>query len=180
MLDNIFARSSNAQALAIFQQNGNIYIVFFIFHRPSSGDCPVYPTDMLPFADRSDIDHQISTAASDSSPWSTIQQEVNKQKDLSAVNELPPKEPPYPWGSSPPSRVSPADDISTQMLGSRSRPASYGRSSSWMESNQNVAGNTVQMYPELSSTAPSKASWPTSAWESRTPSSSKYYKDSCT
>lgn len=94
---------------------------------------------------------------------------------MSSVNEIPPKAQSYPWSSASPSALTPTSGFPTQMLGSRTRPASYGRSSSWTDSNQGVDGNTVQMYPEISSTRASKPSWPTSSWEIRgTPSSSRY------
>lgn len=56
------------------------------------------------------------------------------------------------------------------MLGSRTRPASYGRSNSWSDSIptvQNTPGpNSVQILSEIPSTPPSKSDWATvTAWD---------------
>ena len=52
------------------------------------------------------------------------------------------------------------------MLGSRTRPASFGRASTWSETPSSpIAGNTVQMYPEMSTTPSTRPSWATmSSW----------------
>lgn len=148
-------------------------LLFTLFcFRPNSGDCHIHPTDNESFADKTDTFPSISTAASESSSWSTIQEHINKQKEISPVNEPPPNGSPHSWDTSFTSEATPISDFPTQLLGSRTRPASYGRSSSWSESNQDIAGNTVQMYPEISSTPSTIPHFQTS-WESRNPSSSK-------
>lgn len=56
------------------------------------------------------------------------------------------------------------------MLGSRTRPASYGRSSSWSSATSSSSRsvlNTVQMYPEVSSSVPTtRPDWATvTSWQ---------------
>nr|XP_023012306.1 uncharacterized protein LOC111502454 [Leptinotarsa decemlineata] len=134
---------------------------------PNSGDCSINPTNF--HADRSDP-HIVSTSSSEIYRWSTDQELLPK---IEPSSRPPFKTPtPFTWGSSSSSTgrsISPGE-FPTQMLGSRTRPASYGRSNSWTEgvSNQNTVGNTVQMYPERSSTRSTKPEWTTmSSWSNR-------------
>lgn len=109
----------------------------------------------------------ISTSPSEVYPWSTIQQDA-VQKEILPDRVTPPRPPsPSTWlpSSVAPSsgKVPSTDASSTQFLGSRTRPASYGRASSWSsESTPPVGANTVQMFPELPSTTPSaRPEWAT-------------------
>ncbi|KAJ8971677.1 hypothetical protein NQ317_011469 [Molorchus minor] len=107
----------------------------------------------------------ISPSPSEVYPWSTIQQEEPRERLPSRVT--PPRITPSTWlpasnsptfGNSPP-----GDFFSTSMLGSRSRPSSWGRSSSW-ESTAQVGVNTVQMHPEMPATQSSSPSTPRQDW----------------
>ncbi|CAG9854992.1 unnamed protein product [Phyllotreta striolata] len=84
-----------------------------------------------------------------------------------------------PWGSTgffknraDAASVSPSGDF----LGARSRPGSYGRAS-WSDSSagQALGSNTVQMYPEVSSTKSTRPEWSSSSsagWDGRLQSTS--------
>ncbi|KAJ8933765.1 hypothetical protein NQ314_013799 [Rhamnusium bicolor] len=126
-------------------------------------------SDSLPYADRSDP-LMISTSSSEVYPWSTIQHDL-APKEVLPSRVTPPKmltsSSWLPSSSSPLAGKLPSTDTSaTQMLGSRTRPASYGRSNSWSESTPQVAGNTVQMYPDLPSTPSTRPDWATvSTWD---------------
>ncbi|XP_018562449.1 uncharacterized protein LOC108904399 [Anoplophora glabripennis] len=159
---NRFATQIIDKALSFLQDQCYNYI-------PNSGDCAVPTADSLPYADRTDP-LMISTSSSEVYPWSTIQQEA-VQKEILPDRVTPPKPPtPSSWlpSSVAPSsgRIPSTDASSTQILGSRTRPASYGRASSWSSENTpSVGGNTVQMYPELPSTPSTRSDWATvRAW----------------
>lgn len=144
-------------------------IKFDNISRPNSGDCTIPTPDALPYADRSDP-LMISTSSSEVYPWSTIQQDT-VHKEILPDRVTPPRPPtPSSWlpSSAAPSsgRIPSTDASSTQILGSRTRPASYGRASSWSSENTPpVGGNTVQMYPELPSTPSTRSDWATvRAW----------------
>ncbi|KAG5863567.1 hypothetical protein JTB14_002688 [Gonioctena quinquepunctata] len=129
---------------------------------PNSGDCSIYPTD--PYSDRFDP-HIISTSSSEIHPWRTIQELLPKIEPSSKTVPTTPSISTWGSPSSPTSGSMSPGEFPTQMLGSRTRPASYGRSNSWSEgiANQNSAGNTVQMYPEVSSMRSTKSDWTTTS-----------------
>lgn len=57
------------------------------------------------------------------------------------------------------------DSSPDDYLGSRTRPASYGRSSSWSDQNTRPGVNTIQVFSEISTTTTPKADWATvSTW----------------
>lgn len=131
-----------------------------------------HPND--PYADRTDS-LVISTSSSETQPWSTFQEARPKEDIFASVS---PSRPTYPWGSSsfPTSRTFPTGrsvSPSSDYLGSRTRPGSYGRAS-WGEANGNQAlgSNTVQMYPDVSSTRSTRPEWSSSPWDSRQSSTS--------
>ncbi|CAH1118586.1 unnamed protein product [Phaedon cochleariae] len=144
---NKFATEIIDKALKFLQDQCLNYI-------PNSGDCAVHPTD--PYADRSDP-MGVSGSPTDLYAWSTLQDPPKPKED----RQLPPSVVPstYPWGTSTSSSLS-SSDYPTQLLGSRTRPASYGRASTWSDNNNNVqqvASNTVRMYPDVGTTT--KSTW---------------------
>ncbi|KAH0998903.1 hypothetical protein HUJ04_000649 [Dendroctonus ponderosae] len=127
---------------------------------PNSGDCISTQDSVISYSDRSDPSSAISTSSSEVYPWSTIQQEMGGREVSSSRS--PKLSTSQSWlSSSVPSR---ADKVSsaglgsiapTQNLGTRTRPASYGRSNSWSSdptSSSTVPTNTAPMFPAMSST----------------------------
>ncbi|CAH0548548.1 unnamed protein product [Brassicogethes aeneus] len=149
-----FAGQTIDKALSFLQEQCSNYI-------PNSGDCAVN-TDSVLYADPLSI----STSPSEVYPWSTV-------NDIQGKEVAPSRVPPVPssthtWLPSTMDQSTNTQDIKTtdNMLGKRTRPSSYGRSSSWSESSRvPLSGNTVQMYPEVPSTPTSRPDWATvSTW----------------
>ncbi|KAJ8921122.1 hypothetical protein NQ315_013592, partial [Exocentrus adspersus] len=146
-----FASQIIEKALSFLQDQCYNYI-------PNSGDCTSPSADALPYADRSDP-LMISTSSSEVYPWSSMQHDAI-QKEILAARVTPPRPPTasswLPSSIAPNIGRIPSTDASStqQVLGSRTRPASYGRASSWPseDSSSSVTGNTAQMYPDLPST----------------------------
>ncbi|XP_072379119.1 uncharacterized protein [Diabrotica undecimpunctata] len=169
-----FATQIIDKALRFLQEQCINYI-------PNSGDCTIPGSE--PYADRTDS-MIISTSSSESQPWSTFQN-LRPKEDL-PVNIGPSKLPfspsrvpftssnfpsTYPWSFSSSVPTGRSFSSSTNdFLGSRTRPGSYGRAS-WSDSNSALTGNTLQMFPESSSTRssiPTRPDWQSSSgWSAR-------------
>ncbi|KAL3270946.1 hypothetical protein HHI36_021451 [Cryptolaemus montrouzieri] len=139
---------------------------------PNSGDCHVIP-DSLPSTDILSL----STVSSEVYPWSTLQDTnyIKEGRNPSYRGSTSNVAPSYSWSPSsnapseemvPPSSSSFAPEI----LGSRERPASYGRASSWKE-NQGISSSPLpdrfQTYSDRVSTnnPTTKPYWATtSSW----------------
>nr|CAH7712292.1 unnamed protein product [Callosobruchus chinensis] len=138
---NKFATQIIDKALRFLQDQCLNYI-------PNSGDCQPHPTDYaLSFSRSTD-----SVSSSDMYPWST--------------SRLAPKEMVPPVRDTPPRMSTPywdttdcffrSDQESTPVLGSRSRPASYGRANSWGD-NPSTLGYTQPF--TTPGTTPIKPDW---------------------
>ncbi|XP_044261372.1 uncharacterized protein LOC123009252 [Tribolium madens] len=148
-----FATHIIDKALSFLQDQCYNYI-------PNSGDCTTLTTDSQPFSDPLSI----STSSSEVYPWSTIQ-------DI-APKEIPPSRvtPPKPSTTStwlPSSSMTPNSEASpTQMLGSRTRPASFGRASSWSDTPTGMS-TTPSSRPDwatVASWSPQSESDKTTTW----------------
>ncbi|XP_065172216.1 uncharacterized protein [Atheta coriaria] len=175
----VFSAQILEKALSFLQEQCFNYI-------PNSGDCTTVNSDMSIFPDRS---APKSTAPSEVYPWSTVsnQQENNiiSGKEVPPPRIATPKQVQPQQGSRPVSWMPSSSassfpentntyqtDSSTQILGSRTRPASYGRSSSWSEGSGSVGSNTVQPYsPSQTPPTPSspRPEWTTSSWNVHKP-----------
>ncbi|KYB27115.1 hypothetical protein TcasGA2_TC033313 [Tribolium castaneum] len=140
-----FATHLIDKALSFLQDQCYNYI-------PNSGDCTTLATDSQPF----------STSSSEVYPWSTI--EDIAPKEILPARVTPPK-PPTTW--LPSSSITPNSDASpTQMLGSRTRPASFGRASSWSDTPTGVS-TTPSSRPDwatVTSWSPQSESGKTTTW----------------
>ncbi|XP_017774482.1 PREDICTED: uncharacterized protein LOC108561175 [Nicrophorus vespilloides] len=110
---------------------------------PNSGDCVTISTDLTAPSTFGAAVSSFPTTPSEVYPWSTIQQDNNavERKEIPS-SRIPPMRPStiVPWlpSSSPtPDFVDTSSTSSSsstpQFLGSRTRPGSYGRSSSWSD-----------------------------------------------
>ncbi|XP_050302691.1 uncharacterized protein LOC126740632 [Anthonomus grandis grandis] len=123
---------------------------------PNSGDCVASDTQTS-YSDRSEPS-SASPSSSEVYPWSTIKHEA---KELSA-SRIPKLSTSSSWlPSSTTTRADPENNaisgsiFPTQHLGTRSRPASYGRASSWFPDallSTTLSSNTLPNFPSLSST----------------------------
>ncbi|CAH1968696.1 unnamed protein product [Acanthoscelides obtectus] len=157
---NRFATQIIDKALRFLQDQCLNYI-------PNSGDCQPHPTDYaLSFSRSTD-----SVSSSDIYPWSTSRLEPKEM--VPPFRATPPRlSTPY-WGSTSTTQEDPpADQLrfehfsneqvrsgpeeSTPLLGSRSRPASYGRANSW-DDNPSTLGNTQPL--TTPSSTPTKSDW---------------------
>ncbi|XP_057663747.1 uncharacterized protein LOC130898444 [Diorhabda carinulata] len=171
-----FATQIIDKALRFLQEQCVNYI-------PNSGDCTIHLTD--PYADRTDS-MVISTSSSEAQPWSTFQDLRPKEDFPSSIGptKVPfspsrapfssPKFPStFPWSfSSSPTSPSYSTYSTNDFLGSRTRPGIYGRAS-WSEGSSALPANTVQMFPDVSSTKSTRPDWGSSlAWSTRQGSTS--------
>lgn len=140
---------------------------------PNSGDCNSLQ-DSLPSTDILSI----STVSSEVYPWSTIQETnfIKEARNPPIRGTTSNASPMYSWSPSPstPSEemIPPSSPTSvSEILGSRTRPASYGRASSWGDTQgPNLSPVTENIYPvyseQMSSTPSPKPYWmaTTSSW----------------
>lgn len=158
---SVFANQIIDKALSFLQDQCSNYI-------PNSADCS-YPSYHTPDSISYNDPISISTSPSEVYPWSTIHDVAPKEIQPSRVS--PPKVSTISW--LPSSSISSdssthfQDSSSTQFLGSRTRPASYGRSSSWAETPVNTQPgiNSIYTHLETASTQSSRPDWATiSSW----------------
>ncbi|KAK9874275.1 hypothetical protein WA026_002628 [Henosepilachna vigintioctopunctata] len=139
---------------------------------PNSGDCHSYQdslasTDIL----------SVSTVTSEIYPWSTIQNTniIKEARNPSYRGTTSNMSPTYSWSpsSNTPTDEYPSPSSSTSMpeiLGSRTRPASYGRASSWPETQSalpsRVPDNSFHFSEKMSTLSPTHTPYwaTTSSW----------------
>ncbi|XP_018330879.1 cell wall protein RBR3 isoform X2 [Agrilus planipennis] len=137
-------------------------------HIPNAGDCGV-PTGGV----HSPSDFSGTTPSTVESRWNTFDEELSSSKSLLTSVLTPPR------SSAAPSWMDSSDPMdpnipSVSVLGSRSRPSSYGRSKSWSNSaspnvhtnsNTNPSANTAQAFSD----SPVPRSSPSSPWATVSP-----------
>ncbi|XP_066251873.1 uncharacterized protein [Euwallacea similis] len=131
---------------------------------PNSGDCSSPQDSLISYSDRSDPSSVLSSSSSEPYPWSTTQRQDFGAREVSSSRM--PKVSTSGWvASNRPSRdkeESPGGHgaiLPTQHLGSRTRPASYGRSNSWPAdsgSSTTLPSYTSPMFPGILSTPSSQ------------------------
>ncbi|KAF7284715.1 hypothetical protein GWI33_021724 [Rhynchophorus ferrugineus] len=151
-----FATQIIEKALRFLQDQCQNYI-------PNSGDCSIPQDSSILYSDRADPSSVISTiSSSEVYPWSTVQQENTFKETLSSRIPKVSISTSSPWIPSSPSTrgdwentvVSGSSSQPTQHLGTRTRPASYGRSNTWSTESSSSAtlSNTHPMFSDISST----------------------------
>ncbi|KAF5303325.1 hypothetical protein FQA39_LY10064 [Lamprigera yunnana] len=137
-----FSAQTIDKALSFLQDQCFNYI-------PNSGDCATISIDTSPFSNVLSM----STSSSDIHPWNTLQEAI------AAKEILPTRIPLRPTATTTSIQITPTFStqydstylVSTQNLGSRTRPASYGRASSWSDTS-----STQNTSPGLSTTMSSQ------------------------